>query len=161
MKKLIKSVDHLKKGDRLTISYNKNTAIYTDIVNRVGKSTTLPNSVIVHFASGYTFPVLADKWVMGQVWEFVEASREVPDVVPGTVGDGSFGEEGTEIQRIHPVPSDDSEDPFVWIITQNGGLVKESQVLEFRPERGKITMWEPDSLAKKNTVTLKIEDPFA
>ena len=145
MKKPIKDVMHLKKGDKATIIFNGGDAEYTDTVHKVRESQTQHVSVIIQFTSGYTFPVLKtdQSWAGGEVWGLKEAYRIVPDVVPGTVGSATFGRDGTDVQRIHPILEGDPEDPFVWMIVQSGSLVRESEVLEFLPDDHKTTQYVP------------------
>lgn len=142
MKKPIKNVEHLKQGDKATIVFNDGEGVYTDTVRKIKQSQTQKVSVIIQFASGYTFPVLktGQSWVSGQIWEFKEGLRELPDIVPGTAGDGDFGGEGCPIQRIHPILGGEPDDPYVWI-TMQGHLMKESEVLEFTPDVDKTTQY--------------------
>lgn len=157
----IRDVENLKPGDRVYLETLKGSEKYEGVLLRTNKSSTVRGAFTLHVGSGYTFMVLQKldetQRYNGDKWRLVRATREVPDVVPGTCGDADFGEQGCPVQRIHPVPNNNpfEDEPYVWMVLQNGALMTESDVVDFRPDPTRTTQWTDnnvpfDNVAKKN-----------
>lgn len=140
MLKTITTLDQLRVGDQAEITHKYGDVYVGDVV-RITKSQISTGASVVFFASNYSFKVNGD-YAGEYEWTLKKAIRVLPDVVPGTIASLDFGGQGTDGQRIHPVYEGSSKEPYVWMILQNGDLVKESDLVDFTVQHDKKTRWD-------------------